>query len=194
MVSRKNEPKITTVTATKRHSWHQTVSFTTTFGAIVNSYVRLPPMASMVPVEFDTHYGLDQDVAADLDFEIYLGFGDLDNLPDLSSFRERAIWSAIQIWRAIGTDAGPIQTITPELLDWLNPEQYFNIDLAARTRNVGLLVAGVGSASLTARLMGVLTYMVEYIEREWGDDNWTFNSPNEFHNGVSFEEYCSDDA
>lgn len=139
----------------------------------------VPRLGSITPLHWICDYGL-RDDPVDEFVEWILLMCDVDNLPTIDSCRARALWHRAQNWRSIGTDSGPIQTMTKDDVDWLNPETYGTTEFADFTQRLAMVVVVEDtSATSTVNVLGVLTYREDLIQRVFGNDNWTFNDPDD---------------
>lgn len=150
----------------------------------------LPRLGSITPLEWDVWFGQEAD-PTDLMLELCLLLADVDNLPIMASVKARSIWMALQIWRSIGTDAGPIQTANHDNIDFLNPQTYTMTEMASFTQRLALMViADDRGGTFQLSMLGVLTYQEDVIQRVFGSDNWTFDDPD----GSEFADEWGEDA
>jgi len=153
----------------------------------------LPRLGTITPVEWDVTYGLGTAPSA-VRLEWYLLMVDVDNLPFIGSIRDRAIWGTMQRWRLVGTDAGPIQTLQHQEVDFFNPETYNMTEMAAFTQRLAVVVIAHTDQNQTVDCYGVLTYIETVIQRVFGSDNWTFEDPDDSEFGQDWGEDASCDS
>ncbi len=136
----------------------------------------IQPLSTITPLEWDCTYGLSDDPLDEL-AEWMLAAVDIEAVPTLTSVRALSIWWRAQQWRSIGTDSGPVQTLTQDSVDFLNPESYNYLQMAGFTQRYAVCCLIVGSVASDFRTVGVLTYQEDLIQRVFGGDGWTFEDP-----------------
>ncbi len=135
----------------------------------------IPRLGAISPQELDFGYGVVDQPGTEF-IEWFLVLVDVDNLPTLASIRARSVWWRAQQWRTIGTDNGPIQTMTQDRIDFLNSETYTFSEVADFTQRLALCaICNTDASSARIRVLGVLTYSETVIQRVFGSDNWTDN-------------------
>jgi len=165
-------PRLRVVSIVKRVPFR----FEATPTALVSAIERVPIMTlRSTPLQLQIWWGHDAAVANGDQLEIYLLAVNEAESPDLSSARARAIWSAVNKWVVVGTDAYAVQTITHENIMFLAPEGVSNVNVGERPHQFvwGFIFANTTSAQLA---LGSLAIQHDLLIRTWGNDNWTFNS------------------
>ena len=156
---------------------------------------RIPPMASIAPVELDITFGPTDEPANDERLEVFLSIVDRNNLPSSRSMRDKAWWKTAQHWIVSGTPATIIQTLKESVIDFFNPRSFTNVDIGDRANEFVLVVAiGTNQAQTSDILvMATLTYIESLIQREFGSDNFTWINADSMLNDLRFEESCDDE-
>ncbi len=152
----------------------------------------LPRLGTITPLEIDFTYGV-VDAPGTEFIEWFLLNCDVDNIPAIESIRARSLWWRAQQWRSIGTDAGPVQTLTRDDIDLLNPESYSFTEVADFTQRQALcVISHTDASSARVRILGVVTYQETIIQRRFGNDNWT-NVPDDVI-GEDYDDVGSSDG
>ncbi len=145
---------------------------TVTFQTVTNMGIFgwIPRFGTVTPIELDISYGLSDDPTDEV-LEFYCNSVDVDNLPDVTSLRFNSFWGALQQWRAVGTPANVIQTMTREVQDFLNPPTFAFTELAGFTQRQGVSLITYCGSSSDVLVLAVLTYLETVLQRVWGDDD-----------------------
>ncbi len=153
----------------------------------------IPRLGSVTPLEFDLFFGLGDD-PTDEYIEWWLESMDIDNLPTVDSARARSLWTAVQQWRSIGTDSGPVQTMEHAEVDFFNPQTYSFEETADFTQRNAVVLACYSNLAAASQQSGVLTYAETLIQRVFGSDNWTFEDPDNSEFGQDWGDDASCDS
>ncbi len=187
-------PKIELIVAVKRESFREIATMVTSgIIAYEQTLAQVPPWSRITPLELDIWHGPNE-APDDADgYELYLSYANIAQLDDIEAFRSRHIWGAVRQWRAFGTPANMLQMFDHEELDWFNPETKINASLDTLTQVLGYVIGGMSlQNNLAVKILGTFFYRVDYIQRTFGDDNYTWTSADEMNNGLLMME--SDDV
>lgn len=121
-------------------------------------------------MELDISYGIGDD-PGDENPEWFLAAVDRDNIPDAPAMRRIASWQAAQNWRSIGTDAGPVQTLTRENAEFFRPKEWLNRLVGDRQRRIWIAIVFNSDVQTLFHQQGVITFVESLLQRTYGDDN-----------------------
>lgn len=165
-------------------------------GTVVTNLVNmgnlafLPRLGAITPLEWDVTYGINGYPGTDRGIEWALILVDIDNLPLIDGIRSRAIWQRMQRWEAVGTDSGPIQTLTMENKVFFNPTAFTTTEFAGFSQRLALAVMGNArdGGAASADCIGTLTYAEALIQRVFGNDNATWEGDEKNSEGLFWED------
>jgi len=161
---------------------------------IAQILARIPRIGSVKPLELDISFGLNDD-PVDERPEFFLSSVDLDNLPTVAAARDRAFWQAVENWRLVGTalDIGPIQTMGRDLADFFNATAVLFTEAAGYTNRQAIVILISSNVTSNMIVQGVLYYEEQVVQRRFGGDLWTWDTADEMHGGLTWEEYTDDE-
>ncbi len=153
------------------HFESSTGSSNLTLQRVVN---RIAPLSIVTPLSLQIWWGLREGPVDNLSMSLYLKAVDVNNIPDVAALRLSSEWQATIGYEAAGTPANLLQMIEHENLFFVGGPTS-NVELAHRTREFGwaFMTEGFNGSII---LQGVFTYRIDYIQREHGSDNYTFES------------------
>lgn len=135
---------------------------------------NIPRHTDLKPVWLSIFFGLFDDPASEVP-EVYLDAVDPGNLPTLVGLRESCSWIGMQAWRSIGTDAGPVNTMSRDslmIVDPLSGEAPIYSNRGNRTINYALCV--LASSDVSSNIIAAGSVMVEITidRRIWPGPDW----------------------
>lgn len=164
-------PKIKKISVLKRVPF----VFKNTNDGIAVVLSRILPLSMSNPLQIQIWWGLGQAPADGDEFELHLVAMNAVNGPDIGGVRQRAVWSAIQHWRHVGTAANAVQTIIPENVPLFGGGQG-NLDLATRKNDFTWVLFTLNSNARELRGIGSVTLQDTLLQRKWKSDNYTWDS------------------
>ncbi len=140
---------------------------------LLQQVTLLPPWTEVIPTELDFAWGPAADISADQAFQIFLSVVDIDNLPELASLQENAVWSDAQIWRvSTGSFTIPTQTLSKADPRFFHPKSYKAIPVGQSARRQALAFIGVSTITdINFFGVGVLRWTEIITQRMFGSDN-----------------------
>ncbi len=179
-------PTIKEFTYVRRYSFRGTV-VATTDPLIVAVIRQLQPNSKVKFLDFQIWFGIADD-PVDESIEFWLAVVDQDGLPTQGYLQDEAAWSALQNWRSIGTDSGPVQTIVRDRMDTFSDGHIFsNTSLAERRRRLVIAILTRGDVSSNTIAQGSLAVEITIQRRIWPGKDVPADD-------LSFEEWHSDGA
>lgn len=155
-----------------------TITVNTTL-TLVDVLQTIQPLSTVALLELDITYGVQDDPVDELT-EWYAAVVDVDALGTFQALRNIADWQSAQNWRIIGTDAGPVQTLSRENEVMFNPRLHGSLSLSQRKRRQALAILSRSTVESTILVLGVAKLQVNLIQRNWRGDN--------SYDDLSFEE------
>lgn len=129
----------------------------------------LMPDMTIKPKSIDISCGITDD-PTDEEIIWALIFGDPENLPLLSTTSpqnlKEAIWTKVEAWRSIGTDAGPTEVMDDDTIEALSGIYTYGGD----DRQVALLFMTRTITTSSMLALGRVVAEIEYRQLTWNDD------------------------
>jgi len=147
---------------------------------VIDDGIPILPLSMMRPVSLNLWWGPISD-PTDQFLEVYLAAIDRDNIPDQVALDEENVWSAKQVWRALGTPATVVQTMMREAVMFFGEPQIRNTDVFMRNVNLRLALVAIADQALTYAFMGHVNVEITLLRRIWSgpDNDQTDLSPEE---------------
>lgn len=173
-------PKIRIVKG-RLHLGFNTATATSAGAVVIHSILeRVPPWARLFIRQFQIWFGHQGTIADDEEFDIFLSYLDVEQVPDASSLIASAIWQGHQRFEEVGTGANMLQTMERDNMQWSKEDapQLENTTVSQRRIVSALAILVSATMSKTVEAVGTVDLDVEHIVRTWGNDAYTWNSAN----------------
>lgn len=115
--------------------------------------------------DIEISYGLADD-PTDERLQYFLVEADPDNLPTMNAALDSNFWVGMQIWRAVGTPANVLDTVTQSDDEGLEGEIAHDVTIP----NHSLCIIATSDNGSLARVVGTIDFVESLVQRQVRDD------------------------